>query len=808
MNLRYESLHKMECHHCGSECEEIIPKEGYNFCCNGCVSVYTILNNSPLSGFYDLEDRPGVKANFSDKNNFKFLQNLSIEEDLIQFKDDIYTQIEFYIPSIHCSSCIWLLENLNLLNEHIDWVRVNFPKKKALIQFKNQAFSLYDLAVLLDQLGYAPYISLDDQDNSDKTATKHKLYKLAVAGFFWGNTMFISFPDYFTNSWEHEGLREFFGLIGGLFSLPVLLYSGSDYFKSAWKGIKSNNFNMDVPIALGLLVLFLSSWRDVLFMGESGYFDSLTALVFFLLLGKMFQDKTYHFLSFERDYKSYFPISITRINGDQEENIPLKELEKGDRILIRNEELIPADSVLIAGEGLIDNSFVTGESRLINYKEGDKIFAGGKQKGAAIELEVIHQTDQSYLTKLWSHDSFQKNSSKQLKSFTDRISKHFTITIVSIALLSSGYWYFNQPDLSIQVFTAVLIVACPCALALAAPFTHGNALRILASKGFFIKDAMSLERMSEIDSIIFDKTGTLTISNSSDVDLHHAKLEKNHLEGLKNLSQQSNHPISRMLYDALPKANKQTISGFDEQTNLGAQALVSDKLYKIGVAPYVGLPMDLDKQTRLYWSVNDEVKGYFLIKNQYRSGVQDLIQQLQPNYNLSLLSGDNAGEKNRLEGIFGEQTPMVFNASPHDKLEFVQNIQDKEGKKVLMIGDGLNDAGALQQSEVGLSISENINSFSPACDVILQANQINLLDRFLLYTRKTKSIIYWSFAFSFAYNIVGLSFAVAGKLSPLISAILMPLSSISVVLFVTFASNLIAKKVFSQPILSDNGSKS
>ncbi len=797
MNLHSESLHKMECHHCGSDCEEIIPKEGFNFCCNGCVSVYTILNNSPLRGFYDLEDRPGVKANISKKNTFRFLQNTSIEEDLIQFKDDVYTQIEFYIPSIHCSSCIWLLENLNLLSQHIEWVRVNFPKKKALIQFKHAELSLYDLAVLLDTLGYAPYISLDDQDAGAKKSSNQKLYKLAVAGFFWGNTMFISFPDYFTDSWEHEGLRELFGLIGGLFSLPVLLYSGSDYFKSAWKGIKNNYFNMDVPIALGLIVLFLSSWRDVLLLGASGYFDSLTALVFFLLLGKLFQDKTYHFLSFERDYKSYFPISITRIKEEQEENIPLRELEKGDRILIRNEELIPADSVLIKGEGLIDNSFVTGESRFIDYKEGDKIFAGGKQKGAAIELEVIRKTDQSYLTKLWSHDSFQKNSSKQIKSFTDRISKHFTLTIVSIAVIAFAFWQFYRPEISIQVFAAVLIVACPCALALAAPFTHGNALRILASKGFFIKDAMSLERISEVNTIIFDKTGTLTISNSSDVDLSKANITEEHLIGLKNLSLQSNHPISRMLYDSLPRTAKQGISGFEEQTNIGAKAQVNDKLYKIGIAPFVGLAMDVDKQTRLYWSVNDEIKGYFLIKNQYRSGVRDLIHQLKEDYQLSLLSGDNSGEKERLQGIFGNQTPMTFNASPHDKLEFVQKIQAKDNK-VLMIGDGLNDAGALQQSEVGLSISENINSFSPACDVILQAEQLNLLDQFLLYSRKTKNIIYWSFGFSFAYNIVGLSFAVAGKLSPLISAILMPLSSISVVLFVTFASNISAKKIFTK----------
>jgi Cu+-exporting ATPase len=784
----------MKCHHCGSDCEEIIPKEGYNFCCNGCVSVYTILNNSPLSGFYDLEDRPGIKVDVKGKNRYEFLKTASIEEDLIQFKDDVHTQIEFYIPPIHCSSCIWLLENLNQLNPHIDWVRVNFPKKKALIQFRHQDLSLFQLVELLDRLGYGPYISLDDQDKNTDKSSKIRLYKLAVAGFFWGNTMFIAFPDYFASSWEHTGLREFFGIIGGLFSIPVLLYSASDYFKSAWAGIRSRYFNMDVPIALGLIVLFISSWYDVLSQGAPGYFDSLTALVFFLLLGKMFQDKTYHFLSFERDYKSYFPISITRIKEGKEENIPLRELEKGDRILIRNEELIPADAVLIKGEGLVDNSFVTGESRLIDFKEGDKIFAGGKQKGAAILLEVLSKTDQSYLTRLWSHESFQKKNSKNLKSFTDRISKHFTLTLILIASLSLVFWLFYSPEKAFQVFAAVLIVACPCALALAAPFTHGNALRILASKGFFIKDALSLERMSEVDQLIFDKTGTLTISNSSDVDMEQAHISEQDLPGLKNLSRQSNHPVSRMICDALPDSEILDISNFDESTNLGAQATVLGKLYKIGLAPYVGRDFDADKQTRLYWSVDGEVKGSFQIKNQYRNGVDALVNKLKKDYSLALLSGDTSGEQERLQHIFGKETPMSFNASPHDKLEFVRELQ-KQDHQVLMIGDGLNDAGALQQSEVGMSISENINSFSPACDVILQAEKLNSLDKFLQYARTSKRIIYWSFAFSFAYNIVGLSFAVAGKLSPLVSAILMPLSSISVVLFATAATSIAAKKI-------------
>ncbi len=255
-----------------------------------------------------------------------------------------------------------------------------------------------------------------------------------------------------------------------VFSIPVVFYAAQDYFISAYKGLRSKFLNIDVPIALGISVLFIRSTIEISFDLGSGFFDSLTGLVFFLLLGKFFQQKTYSFLSFERDYKSYFPIAITKISKGKEENIQVYDIEKGDRLLIRNEELIPVDGILINGNAQIDYSFVTGESPVVSKNSGDKIFAGGKQTAGVIEMEALKSVEQSYLTQLWSNDVFKTNKEDSFSNLTNNISKHFTMTIISIAIVSTVYWLIYNPDLALNVFTAVLIIACPCAIGIICSF--------------------------------------------------------------------------------------------------------------------------------------------------------------------------------------------------------------------------------------------------------------------------------------------------------------------------------------------------
>jgi len=792
------------CFHCGDPCErQLITFDEKSFCCAGCKTVYEIFSTNDLSHYYELQEAAGSTPK-AIEGKYDFLDNEEIIAKLTEFNDGNIQIINLYIPTIHCSSCIWILENLNKLNKHVTNSQVDFPKKTIRVTYKNEDFSLKNLVLLLAKIGYAPYISLEDFEGKKKITDRSLIYKLGVAGFAFGNVMFLSFPDYFDlgssaasggEYWLNK-YQDLFRWMMFIFSLPVVFYAGWDYFVSAYKGLRAKLLNIDVPIALGILVLFLRSTYDIVFNLGSGFFDSLTGLVFFLLLGKFFQQRTYSFLSFERDYKSYFPIAITRLNlKGKEETVPVQEIEKGDRILIRNEEMIPVDGTLVYGNAQIDYSFVSGESEPVAKEIGEQVFAGGKQLNGVIEMIALKSVSQSYLTQLWGNAVFKTDKVTAFQNLTDSIGKRFTIAVLSIAFIATAFWLYYDPSKAMNVFTAVLIIACPCAIALASPFTLGNMLRIFGKKKFYIKDTQTIERLSKIDTAIFDKTGTITTSQKSTAHYEGMPLSSEEESILKNTIRASNHPLSRSLYDLLKEQNIITLDEYEEHIGKGLESSKDDINMKIGSANFVGKGSSENLlDTSIYISSNDAYKGRYVFQNQYRDGLSTVFRNMSASMNLAILSGDNEGEKERLEALLPKMTPLYFNQKPETKLDFIKSLQE-QGKKVLMVGDGLNDAGALAQSNVGIAISENINVFSPACDAILDASKFQQLYSYILASKKAMRIIKMSFVLSLLYNCVGLYFAITGQLEPVIAAILMPLSSISIVIFTTLMTNLIGRKL-------------
>ncbi len=788
------------CYHCGNDCDKfVIDFDQKTFCCNGCKTVYDIFSSHDLSCYYDLQAAPGSIPK-EIKGKFDYLNTSSIAQKLIEFCDKNTTIITFYIPHIHCSSCIWILENLHKLQPHITASQVDFPKKIVRITFNQHQISLKEVAILLTNIGYEPYISLEDYTEGKKKIDRSLIYKLGIAGFAFGNVMFLSFPEYFEVSeyWLEKYKYLFRWLMFG-FSLPVVLYAAKDYFIAATKGLRTNILNIDIPIALGIIVLFLRSTSEILFDWGTGFFDSLTGLVFFLLLGKFFQQKTYSFLSFERDYTSYFPIAVTRIvfenNKKREDTIQINAIKKGDRLLIRNEELIPVDAILIHGNAQIDYSFVTGESESVAKKSGDQLYAGGRQLYDAIEIEAIKSVEQSYLTQLWSNTIFDKDRSVTFTNLTDKISKYFTIVILCIASIATAFWILMDPSKAMNVFTAVLIIACPCALALARPFALGNMLRIFGKSKFYLKNIDVIERLSTINTVIFDKTGTITTNKKNDVDYDGLALTRAEESLLKNTLRSSNHPLSRTLYEILAEHEIITLDQYQEHIGKGIEAKLKENSIKVGSAKFIGNNDPKNElNTTIHISTNDSYKGHFIFHNHYRKGVKKLFKILSETYNLSILSGDNSGEKKYLQQILPKNISLFFNQKPIDKLEYIKSIQ-KDQNKVMMVGDGLNDAGALAQSDVGIAISENVTVFSPACDGILDATRFEHLHTYILASKSTMKIIKSSFILSFLYNLLGLYFAVTGQLSPIIAAILMPLSSISMVVYVTVLTNWKGRKI-------------
>ena len=788
-------MEQLSCFHCGDNCDKnVINFQEKTFCCNGCKTVYEIFSENDLTCYYDLQSSPGAIPK-DIEGKYDFLTQQNIIDKLVEFDDGNMQIINLFIPHIHCSSCIWILENLNKLNKNISLSQVDFGKKSVRIHYNSKAYSLKEAVVLLSSIGYEPYISLDDFSAGKKQISRTLIYKLGIAGFAFGNVMFLSFPEYFeVGEFWLEQYKPLFRWLMFAFSLPVVFYASQDYFISAYKGLRARILNIDVPIALGIVVLFIRSTIDIAFDLGSGFFDSLTGLVFFLLLGKFFQQKTYSFLSFERDYKSYFPIAVTKITSVGEVPIQVYEIVKGDRILIRNEELIPVDGILISGNAKIDYSFVTGESKTISKKSGDKLFSGGKQTSGVIEMEAIKTVEQSYLTQLWSNDVFTKAKEDGFTTLTNTISKRFTIAVLSIAFISTTYWLFTDASVAMNVFTSVLIIACPCAIALAAPFTLGNLLRIFGKQKFYLKNATVIEQLAAINTIIFDKTGTITSNKKSTATYDGITLSKDEELLLKNTLRGSNHPLSRTLYELLKEHDIITLDQFEEHLGKGIEATHKENKIKIGSAGFVGSSDTSVLNTTVHISSNNTYKGKFTFYNSYRKGLSKLFNKLKRQFDLVILSGDNEGELENLKKMLPSKTKMLFNQKPEDKLEYIKYHQS-EGAKVLMIGDGLNDAGALAQSNVGIAISENVNVFSPACDAILDASQFNKLSSFINASKSAINIVKWSFALSFIYNVIGLYFAVTGQLAPVIAAILMPLSSISVVVFTTFATNFIGRRL-------------
>ncbi|MEL6918373.1 MAG: heavy metal translocating P-type ATPase metal-binding domain-containing protein [Bacteroidota bacterium] len=785
------------CYHCGDDCgRSPIRFDEKNFCCNGCKTVYEIFSTNQLSYYYDLQSAAGATPNVV-HGKYDFLGNPTIVEKLVEFNDANLQIVNLFIPHIHCSSCIWILENLNKLNPFISGSQVDFPKKTVRITYDHSKIPLKELVLLLSRIAYEPYISLDDYEKGGEKIDRSLIYKLGIAGFAFGNVMFLSFPEYFeVHEYWLEQYKTLFRWLMFFFSLPVVFYSGKDYLISAYKGLRSKILNIDVPIALGIITLFFRSTLEIIFDWGTGFFDSLTGLIFFLLLGKFFQQKTYAFLSFERDYKSYFPIAVTRIQKDgKEESTQVYEVKKGDRLLIRNEELIPVDAVLTKGNARIDYSFVTGESQPVRKEIGDTIFAGGKQLSGGIEITVLKPVSQSYLTQLWSNAVFQKDKTNSYMALTDSIGKHFTLAILAIALLSTIFWLFYDAGSAINVFTAVLIIACPCAIALASPFTLGNMLRIFGKNKFYLKDSQTIERLAQVDTAIFDKTGTITTSQKNTAIYEGEELTWTEENLLKNTLRTSNHPLSRALYELLAEHNIQILDDYQEHLGKGLEGKLDNSHIKIGSADFVGSIKENDiRHTCVHISANNEYKGRYVFHNQYRDGVSEVFNSMAKHMHLAILSGDNEGEKATLETLLPKRTPLYFNQKPIHKLTFIKSLQDR-GKKVLMVGDGLNDAGALAQSDVGVAISENVNVFSPACDGIMDASKFKQLYHYIEASKHAMKIIKLSFLLSLLYNMVGLYFAITGQLKPVIAAILMPLSSISIVAFTTFATNFVGRKL-------------
>ncbi len=785
-----------QCYHCGASCDESsVSFEQKLFCCTGCSIVHQLLKSDTVCEV--MSDEEVARSRFSRKPipRFEYLEDESVRAALITFEDGRQAHCVFKLPTIHCASCIWTLENLFRIDPAIIRTEVNFLKKTLSVSFFTAEISLRQVVELITRLGYEPEIRLKDQEgnNPSTNSTLRSLYyKIGVAGFAFGNVMLFAAPDYLARISSDGALlspafAQLFAILSVALSLPVLLYSASDYYINSWYSLRDRTLSLDVPIAMGITALFARSVYEVATGTGTGYFDSFTGLVFFLLIARVFQAKSFDTLSFERNYTSFFPLSVSVRQSGRIRVIPLSKLREEDVIVVRNGELVPADSVLLSSHLHIDYSFVSGESEVVELLRGATVYAGGKVVGAAGEFTVTKSVSHSYLTQLWNNSVFSKEKQNSLVDISNAFARYFTIVVLIVAIATALYWL---PDTSkaLSTFTAVLIVACPCALTLAAPFTFGAALSIFAKAQFFLRNVGVVADVASINTMVFDKTGTLTQSTKSSIEFVDGELSEEERRYVITTAQHSLHPLStrivEMLSDGVHDEQLPETEHYQEYPGRGAESRIFGHHILLGSADLVRtlskaqVPA-FEQSGIVHVVIDNEYKGYFRIRMLMRDGMAAALQTMKSSAELYVLSGDGDQQRKEFTEFFPDDH-LVFKQSPQDKLDFVQALQ-AEQRFVAMVGDGINDAGALRQSHVGIAVSESSTSFTPASDAIISADNLYRLPEFIAFAKYSIRVLKIAFAVSVVYNVFGLYLACGGQLSPMFAAIFMPLSSWSVV---------------------------
>jgi len=716
----------------------------------------------------------------SDSSRFAALDDPAVRAPFLEFDDGQQARAVFSIPTLHCASCVRAVESVGRMHPGIVRADADLLRRTVKVTFRSDQAPLSAIAHSLAAVGYPPALEAERTTSGMPPARRLLYLKLGVAGFAFGNIMLFSLPRYLNGTPLDGGFQRLFDTLNLALSVPVLLFSASGYFQSAWHAARRRRMSLDVPIAIGLVALFGRSVSDIALGRSEGFFDSFTGLVFFLLIGQLFRQKAFDRIAFDRTFRSFFPLSVRvePLLGGPASLVPLDRVGPGDHIVVRRQEVIPADARLLDASGAIDYAFLTGEERPVPVSRGETVRAGGRAASSVLRLEVIADVSSSYLAGLWNNPLFAKPKRDWLTDVSARFGTWFTVGAIGLAAAGAVAWW-PDADRALEVATAVLIIACPCALTLAAPITLGTAMGMLGRTGLYLKNAAVALNLSRIDTIVFDKTGTLT-GGETTLRAEPDGLTLDEWRLAQRLSTTSAHPVSRAVASAGPADVASPAASAQETAGGGLQGWVDGHDVVIGssafVAARLGLPPIDDDRTAV--AIDGTLRGWIRVAADSRPGIEDAVRRLAEGHDVRLLSGDHERHGRRWHDLFGRR--MWFRQCPEDKLAMVSALQ-AEGRHVLMVGDGLNDAGALGAADVGVAVSDDTACVVPACDVVVRGDQLARLPRFLVYARRARQIIVVCFAVSIVYNVIGLSLALAGWLTPLAAAILMPVSSLTVI---------------------------
>lgn len=796
------------CTHCGEPCyEEVFTDQG-TFCCNGCAAVYDLINSHDLCDYYalsEVKNRPSLQQS-KQKGDFSYLDLPAVQQQLKVINQGEWSNIVLHCPAMSCASCVYLLDNLHKFNPAIKKSQASFSTRSVSIWFAANAIKISELANLTTSLGYEPAFSIDNdasRNQINRTASNKLLARLGLAGFVAGNTMMLSFPEYV--GLEKEVYTQFAYIFTGLnvaLATLTILYAARPWFTKSGVDLRHGQLSVDVPIAMAIGVLYMRSMIDIATGNGPGFFDSMSGLIFLLLIGQWLQTRYYEGLEFERQFSSFFPlVAQVLTNSGQLKSTLINQLEPGMTMSLGPNELIPADGVVkTSNQALTDWSFITGESAEKPTESGQHLYAGVRLTTGQLTMVVTQAADQSYLNRLWNeaagNDKFQYMPTR----FENLFVKYFTAITLVIAFSTLAFWLMADSSMAFNAFTSVLMVACPCALTLAMPFAFNKAVTRLAKNGAYARNAQVIERLAHIDHIAFDKTGTLTQPVAPDPNQgfwHPAPGQGVLVNEIAPIayaaSKLSGHPLLHEIGRKLSKYDPAILKYYVEQTGHGVKFGYDDAIYRIGAAKYCYAPNDfVANSTAVHVSKDGQWLGYFRMGHELSPAVAGMLKQLP--LNKTVITGDNINGAAVIQGLVDVPLNLLTNQKPEDKMAFIQQATDAN-EQVLMVGDGMNDGPAMKAATVSMALVDNRNSFSPNADILAQRELLPRLPQWLAFSQATLSMVKVGLALSVVYNIIGLTWAITGQLSPLLAAIFMPLSSMSVVALSVLLTDWQANKI-------------
>ncbi len=682
------------------------------------------------------------------------------------------------VPSVHCALCISTVETALANVPGVKSARVNLTLKRATVEAGPDVTSDV-LVTALEAVGYEAH-ELDagtlSATQTDK-AGRDLLMRLAVAGFATMNVMLLSISVW---SGAEAATRDMFHWISAAIALPTILFSGRPFFVSAWGALKHKRLNMDVPIVLAIALAVVTSLWETSLSGEHAYFDAALALVFFLLAGRYLDYRTRAVARSAAEELAALEVPrAVRVLAGQEETVAVSELAVGDLVLVRPGGRMPVDGEIIEGQSELDRSLLTGETVPVFVEQGLAVSAGEVNLTGPLLIRASAVGKETSLHRMADLVAIAESGRSNYTTLADKAAKLYAPGVHILSALSFLGWYLFTLDVrtALNIAAAVLIITCPCALGLAVPAVTTAASGRLFRRGMLIKHATALERLAQVDTVVFDKTGTLTAGTPEVTNLD--TFSEHELGVALALAIGSSHPLSRSLSAAAQARGITAVEVVDieEVPGFGTQGVFDGLHVRLGRAGWVGA--SALGQTSAFLAIGEATPKAVLFEDALREGAVDAVEALRADgKQIALISGDSAGAVEALATKLGI-TQWVAEALPEDKVQRIQALAD-QGHRVLMVGDGLNDTAALSAAHVSISPASALDAARVASDIVLLGGDLRPIPVSLTTSRSAIRRIRENFRIATVYNVIAVPLAVAGLATPLIAALAMSLSSITV----------------------------